>query len=182
MEYEILLDVNVVVDILAERKPYSTASLLAFNEAVSNNNRIWLYSGSAQTLHYVLAKELTRNSFSSFKESLIEAKKLVQTFSSYVQWLPALSEDGDVWTSSDPEDEQLIKAFNRLSDKALFISRDAEILNAVDRAASPEDSLKLLKKQNKAISFVDLSLQRDGMRGELQNRIFSVIHSNQLIN
>jgi len=182
MVSEIVLDVNIVVDILVKRTPYEETSILAFNTAVSNNIRIWVYVGSVQTLHYVLARELMRNTSFSFKSSLGEAKELLETFSSYVQWLPALSEDGEVWEAIDPEDEQLKKAFNRLGDDALFISRDVEILDTVDRAVSPEDSLELLKTRNKAIPFVDLSLQRDSMHGDLQNGIFRVIHSNQFIN
>lgn len=109
MVSNILLDVNIIVDILAKRIPFKVTSILAYNAAVLNNIRIWVYVGSVQTLHYILAKELIRNSSLSFKSALIEAKELLETFTADVQWLPALSEDSDVWNAVDPEDEQLKK-------------------------------------------------------------------------
>jgi UDP-2-acetamido-2-deoxy-ribo-hexuluronate aminotransferase len=135
-----------------------------------------------QTLHYVCAKELGRMMSIPFKDGLAQARALLKIFSAYVQWLPALSEDGEVWDAEDPEDEQLKKAFSRLGEGALFVSRDLGILGTTAGTLSPEEAFEVLKAEATQLHFVDLSAQRDHMRPELQNRLFSVVHSNKFIN
>jgi len=182
MGNDILLDVNVTVDILLKRKPFYRTSLMVLNEAIARNMRVWLYAGSVQTIHYVCAKELRRLLSISFEEALVQSRLLLEKFSPYVQWLPALSEDGDVWHAEDPEDEQLKRALRRLGDKALFVSRDLNILETTSGAVGPEEALEKIKSQEESLPFVDLSAQRDHMRGDLQRRIFAVVHSNKFIN
>lgn len=182
MGADILLDVNVTVDILLKREPHYKASLRLLNEALSRNKRIWLYAGSVQTLHYVCAQELGRLLSIPFKEGIAQSRALLNTFSASVQWLPALSEDGEVWQAEEPEDEQLKRAFRRLGEGALFVSRDLGILETTAGALSPEEAVEALKTEETKLPFVDLSVQRDHMRPQLQNSLFRVIHSNKFIN
>jgi UDP-2-acetamido-2-deoxy-ribo-hexuluronate aminotransferase len=64
---DLLLDVNIVVDLLANRQPFAQHAADVLDRCHNNGSRIWLYTGSVQTLEYVLAEELSRNSAESFK-------------------------------------------------------------------------------------------------------------------
>jgi hypothetical protein len=55
---KLLIDVNVVIDICAQRKPHAEPSAIALEFAKHNHVRLWLYAGSTQTLEYNLYNQL----------------------------------------------------------------------------------------------------------------------------
>jgi UDP-2-acetamido-2-deoxy-ribo-hexuluronate aminotransferase len=55
-----LLDINEAVDSCGGRRPWCVPLNIAISKCLSEAGRIWLYSGSAQTLEYVTRRELRR--------------------------------------------------------------------------------------------------------------------------
>jgi UDP-2-acetamido-2-deoxy-ribo-hexuluronate aminotransferase len=108
----IILDVNIVVDICARRDPFYDDSLAAVVSSKTRGHRIWLYVGAVQTMGYTLGAELRRRHPAeaapvSNSAHDRKAKELLQEFAQDKHWLAALAGEGDVFSSNDPEDEQL---------------------------------------------------------------------------
>jgi UDP-2-acetamido-2-deoxy-ribo-hexuluronate aminotransferase len=92
----ILLDVNIVADFCLQRFPHFPVVHHALNHAERSGHRLWLYTGSLQTILYVLSNEICRHA-SLRKKSISQtkaldiARKQVQIFTRDKQWLAALA-------------------------------------------------------------------------------------------
>ncbi len=185
----ILLDVNVVVDLCVERDGTAN-SALAIALAESTGKSIWVYTGSVQTLEYVVAQEIYRVSQSkgiliSHNESNKKAKADLIRQTAGMQWLAALSGEGNVFGCDDPEDEQLILSLDRFpKNTALLLTRDKPMLKRAGALAiTPEAFIEDCKREPEqpAIDFIDLKTQQDHIRSALENNIHRVLHHGQYI-
>ncbi|MDY0164847.1 hypothetical protein, partial [Desulfobotulus sp.] len=52
---DVLLDVNIILDVCAVRKPWFDKSFEAIECCRRSGGQVWVYAGSVQTLHYTLA-------------------------------------------------------------------------------------------------------------------------------
>ena len=185
----ILLDVNIVVDLCIERDGTAN-SALAIALAKSTGISIWVYTGSLQTLEYVVAQEIYRDSQSkgiliSHKESNKKAKANLIRQVAGMQWLAALSGEGNVYGCDDPEDEQLILSLDRFpQNTALLLTRDKPMLKRAGALAiTPEAFIEACKRESKQpdIDFIDLKTQQDLIRPALENNIHRVLAHGQYI-
>ena len=181
----VLLDVNIVADFCLQRFPHFPIVRHALNHAERSGHRLWLYTGSLQTILYVLLNEIRRhasirNQPISQEKALDIARKQMQIFARDKQWLAALAEDGDVLEDVDPEDQQLIKATSRLGKDALLMTRDKRVLASCSQAISPQAYLEADPAAG-PMDFIDLSYQQDCIRPSLENRIFSVLRHGQYV-
>lgn len=180
----ILLDVNVVVDLCVERDGTAN-SALAIAMAESTGTSIWVYTGSVQTLEYVVAQEIYRNSQNngiliSHKESNKKAKTDLLRQTAGMQWLASLSGEGNVFGCDDPEDEQLLIALDRFPANTVgLLTRDGTMLKrAGARAITPEVFIEACKREStqRTIEFIDLKIQQDYIRPALEENIHRVLH------
>ena len=180
---KVLLDVNIVVDICAERHPHSGYAADIMGYCIESNQSVYLYTGSVQTLIYSLATQI-HNSERSFVKSIDIASKELDKFSSKITWWSSLSEDGAVFHDIDPEDAQLIKAVNRMGEDALLLTRDKKLLKRCDKAISPDQFLSeyVGKEINKHVQFCDLKKQLDEYRPVMERAISDVVESTSFIN
>ncbi len=181
----ILLDVNIVADFCLQRFPHFPIVRHALNHAERSGHRLWLYTGSLQTILYVLLNEIRRhaslrNQSISQTNALDIARKQMQIFARDKQWLAALAEDGDVLEDVDPEDQQLIKATSRLGKDALLMTRDKRVLASCSQAISPQAYLETDPAAG-PMDFIDLPYQQDCIRPSLEKRIFSVLRHGQYV-
>ena len=182
---KVLLDVNIVIDMCAERLPFCNKATQVFTWLMNKNLQPYLYTGSVQTLIYSLATqihELER----PFSKSLEIAKNELNTFSKSVYWWSSLSEDSQVFLDEDPEDAQLIKAVNRMGVDSLLLTRDKQLLKRFDKAISPDEFIQkyieLEKEWKDPIPFCDLKKQLDEYRPEMESAINQVVESTSFIN
>jgi UDP-2-acetamido-2-deoxy-ribo-hexuluronate aminotransferase len=193
----LLLDANIVIDICAKRPRFVAESVGALAQAIALGYRIWLYSGSVQTLEYTLVNELKRQNLAwgeptSLRAVAERARKLLQDFAADKQWLAALAGEGNVFTSEDPEDEQLVRALSRFTpDEIILLTRDKLLLNRGDKriqtpvqflekfSSSPDPSSAA--KGSKPIDFVNLKAQQDALRPQLERNIHRVLHQGRYI-
>ncbi len=182
---KILLDVNIVVDICAERLPFFKKATQVFAWLMNKNIQPYLYSGSVQTLIYSLATQIHKLD-RPFSKSLEIARNELNKFSESVYWWSALSEDGQVFLDKDPEDAQLIKAVNRMSEDSFLLTRDKQLLKRFNKAISPEKFIqKYIESElewQKSIPFCDLKKQLDEYRPEIESSINQVLESTTFIN
>ncbi|MCD6305217.1 MAG: DegT/DnrJ/EryC1/StrS family aminotransferase [Deltaproteobacteria bacterium] len=183
---DLLLDVNIIVDLCAERVPYVGPALEAISRCQQEQGRLWVYAGSVQTIHWVLAAELRRQEEQSgrtlgWTSALDASRKILREFTEDKQWLAALAYEGDVFQSSDPEDEQLIRALDRFGDGEMFLlTRDQALLEKTARAMSPEQFLAR-DSNSRNVDFIDLKSQQDKLRPALERNIHRALHHGRYI-
>lgn len=184
---DLLLDVNVAVDSCVGRQPWCEAVDLAITKCQSEGGRLWLYAGSVQTLEYVARKELKRIAVAesralSGKQIEVQTKKLLRLFVSDKHWLASLAEEGPVFDSLDPEDDQLIRALRRFTPGNIKLLTRDELLyeRFPDLAITPQQYLEM-PSRHKAIDFIDLKSQQDSIRPDLEHRIHTVLQHGQYI-
>ena len=176
----LLLDVNIVVDICAHRAPFFAASAEAVIKCLDCGGTVWLYAGSVQTMEYVLARELLRMSESEAESlspplAIIKSRRLLKAFSADKQWLAALSGEGNVFDSKDPEDEQLVVALDRFEpDEVALLTRDKKLLARTNRALSPEQYLAG-NVSPVPVDFINLKCQQSAIRPQLERNIHTVL-------
>ncbi|WP_319559835.1 DegT/DnrJ/EryC1/StrS family aminotransferase [Marispirochaeta sp.] len=186
---DILFDVNIVVDLCARREPFYSQALQVEEFCRAHGMRVRLYTGSVQTIHFVLAAALADHDKNSGVEMqrrgfyLREARQLLEVYSSDILWQAALSEDGQVFDNEDPEDAQLIKAVDRLGKDAVLLTRDEGLLNRCTKAVTPSDFLLRSTETDKqpAIAFCDLAAQLDTFRPQMEKAILDVVESTAYI-
>ncbi|MBA7537299.1 hypothetical protein ES705_29566 [subsurface metagenome] len=82
---KVLLDVNIVIDLCAERYPFSRNATQVFGWCKENSIPLYLYTGSVQTLIYSLATQI-HEPHRSFSESLKIAKEELNKLSGKISW------------------------------------------------------------------------------------------------
>ncbi|MFO7803267.1 MAG: DegT/DnrJ/EryC1/StrS family aminotransferase [Desulfovermiculus sp.] len=187
---DILIDVNIVLDICTQRKPYAQRSALALELARYSGGKLWLYCGSTLALEYTLYNELQRDNADSQtplsnKALLQKARILLDAFAKDKHWLAALAGEGAVFASPDPEDEQLIRALERFAPGSIkLLTRDAVLLrNHADKTITPDGFIDetLNAAPRKTIDFVDLKTQQQAVRSALEQNIHQVLHHGKYI-
>ena len=99
---DLLLDVNIVVDICAPREEYEEAARDAVALCSQNKGRLWIYSGSVQTLEITLTRELKRRYEAAGIKTGNQvisrrARKVLSEFAADKNWLAALPGEGNVF-------------------------------------------------------------------------------------
>ena len=187
---DIILHVDIIVDIGAKREPYFSESERAYKLAQSHDFRIWIYVGCLQTLFTRLSNEIqeirkNKEQQISKQSARLYAKKFLHEFSKRVNYLSALSEDGDVFEDGNPIINQLSKALDRLGQNAILLTRDEELLNSQEKAAiSVEKFIEAFSPKNGQCSplpFIDLAAQQNVLRSKLERNIHKVLYHGQYI-
>ena len=57
----VFLDTNVIIDFLADRKPFSTTAAQIFNAAVSGRIKLYISGVSYNNIYYILRKSLSHS-------------------------------------------------------------------------------------------------------------------------
>ena len=130
-------------------------------QCLNSGGKLWLYTGSVQTLEYNMISELKRyylsnNQEKTNREICSRARDLLKAFTSDKHWLSSLAGKGDVFHSNDPEDEQLIRALERFPENSIkLLTRDRLLLEEYpDKTISTEQCCQLDTVDSQC-SFVD---------------------------
>jgi len=184
---DMLIDVNIVIDVCSGRSPHAEISTAALLLCKKNRGKLWLYTGSVQTLEYNLFNELRRayaqnNKDWANKEIAQQARLLLKEFSEDIEWLSALSGEGDVFDSIDPEDEQLIRALDRFPSGSIkLITRDELILKTYPKKSISPVEYCRLPSASSSLPFIDLGKQQSRIRPSLEKNIHTVLHHGRYI-
>lgn len=184
---DLLIDVNVALDYCAKRQPYFAAARDAMALCRFRGGRLWLYTGSVQTLEYNLCAELRRDALAkdenhTTRQIASRSRTLLKDFSRDKQWLAALAEEGPVFEEADPEDEQLIRALARFAPGSIkLLTRDQPLLDAhPDKTITPTRYCQQSAEANK-VDFIDLKAQQDVVRGAVERNMHRVLHHGNYI-
>jgi len=183
----LLLDVNIVLDLCTPRPAWYAQAANAVECCLKSGSRVWLYAGSVQTYEYNLRRQLRDASVAS--ENALSnavcarlARQALKEFCADKHWLAALADEGNVFDSPDPEDEQLIRALGRFAPGTIKLLTRDEKLQALypQHTVSPMDYLSQAQPA-KPIDFIDLAAQQDRLRPQLERSIHRVLHHGQYI-
>lgn len=184
---DLLLDINIAVDICTRRAPFFEAADLAVTQCTSAGGRLWLYAGSVQTLEYVTRSELRRSNANegisaTARQLAQQTRQTLQAFAADKHWLAALAEEGNVFDSPDPEDEQRIRALGRFAPGSIkLLTRDALLCERYPALTITPQQYLQTPLQVKAIDFCDLAAQQDKLRPQLERNIHRILHHGQYI-
>jgi len=182
---DLLLDVNIIIDVCAHRNPHAEKSAAALVHCTDNGGRLWMYTGSVQTLEYNLIHELKRSYVAkkpTFTQLSTQARSLLKTFAADKQWLAALPEEGAVFDCEDPEDEQLIRALERFPTGTIkLLTRDRLLCERFPAVTVTPQELLQTQLSPKSLDFIDLKSQQDSIRPALEKNIHRVLHHGQYI-
>jgi len=184
---DLLIDVNVVIDVCSGRSPHAVVSTAALLLCEKEQGTLWLYTGSVQTLEYNLFNELRRshaqdNRVWTNKEVAQQARALLKEFSEDIEWLSALSAEGDVFDSEDPEDEQLIRSLERFPPNSIkLITRDELLLKTHPEKTISPVAYCQKATENRVLPFIDLKKQQARIRPSLEKNIHTVLHHGRYI-
>ena len=73
----IFLDTNVIIDFLADRRPFSLTAAEIFNASLSGNVKIFISSVSSNNIYYILRQSLSHNVTIKLLEELSEMTEIV---------------------------------------------------------------------------------------------------------
>lgn len=184
---DLLLDVNISLDICVTRTPHVSGSAAALQRCTRDGGRLWIYVGSVQTLQYNLLGELKRmqpaqGNKATDHELLATAQALLKAFTADKHWLAALADEGPVFDSPDPGDEQLIRALDRFAPGSIkLLTRDEALCQRhPDLAITPGEYLAT-PSAPKPIDFIDLRSQQDAIRPQLERHIHRVLRHGQYV-
>ena len=187
---DLLIDVNIALDICAKRQPFYTSARDALALCQQQGGKLWLYTGSVQTLEYNLYSTLRRDQEANetqLSKRQLHAKclALLATFATDKQWLAALAGEGNVFAADDPEDEQLIRALDRFAPGTIkLLTRDEPLLEThPNKTLSPEAFIEqsLQNPSKPKFEFIDLKTQQNVIRPQLEQNIHQVLHHGSYI-
>ena len=73
----IFLDTNVIIDFLADRRPFSLTAAEIFNASLSGNVKLFISSVSFNNIYYILRQSLSHNVTIKLLEELSEMTEIV---------------------------------------------------------------------------------------------------------
>lgn len=184
---DLLIDINIALDVCANRMPFSINSGAALQRCQDKGAKIWLYAGSVQTLEFSMVREMLRKAEIqgtpiNTRQCAQRARQVLKMFAQDKQWLAALAGDCDVFDSPDPEAEQLIRAMDRFKSGSIkLLTRDDMLCERYPQHTITPQQYLQIPQQAKVIDFMDLAAQQDELRPQLELNIHRVLHHGQYI-
>jgi len=174
---DILLHTDIVIDLCDGDSPQSATSRQALRLCQGHGGRAWIYVGSAQGL-----AERLRARFSSGvkgtagEDPSARVAGIIRECLADIQWLAALSGEGDVFDAGDPEAAQLLRALDRFPPEgAAILTRNAAILETAPGQAMTPEAYCDRTLAPTPIPFVDLAAQQDEIRPHLEKNLHRVL-------
>ena len=113
----LFLDTNIIIDLLADRKPFSNSAYILFREAKLNKWKLFTSSNSILTTFYILEKQLNAND-ANYAIEIILNRLEIQDLSKKELFLALKSKTEDL------EDASQIECANKIGEIDYIITRD----------------------------------------------------------
>jgi len=114
---KLFLDTNIIIDLLADRKPFSNSAYIIFREAKLNKWKLFTSSNSIITTFYILEKQLNSNDANKTIETILKRLE-IQDLTKKELFLALKSRTEDL------EDASQIECANRIGKIDFIITRD----------------------------------------------------------
>jgi len=163
---DILLDLNVVLDLLLQRKFYNIAEKV-YKLSRNNNFKLWMCASSVDNLYYSIHKEAKRLALEKGKE--YSKENVDKIFKKFIEKINLFVPDPLVVKKAvfdekikDIEDFIICENFKRIAPEGIIITRDKYFLDNYYNTYSPWDFVqKFQDVLNKPRSIPILNLQEE---------------------
>jgi predicted nucleic acid-binding protein len=133
---KLFLDTNIIIDLLADRKPFSNSAYLIFKEAYLGKWKLYTSSNSILTVFYILEKQVSSKQANSAIETIINRIEIQDLTKKEI--LLALKSKTD-----DLEDACQIECANKVSQIDYIITRDKKgFKNSILDVLHPDELLE----------------------------------------
>ena len=134
---KLFIDTNIIVDLLADRKPYSNSAYIIFREAKLNRWKLFTSSNSILTTFYILEKQVNAK----------EANKAIETILNRIEIQDLTKKDLMVALKSktkDLEDASQIECANKIGRVNYIITRDKNgFSNSIIDVLNPDELIAM---------------------------------------
>ena len=114
---QLFIDTNIIIDVLADRKPYSNSAYILFREAKLNKWKLYTSSNSILTTFYILEKQVNSTVANNAIETVLNRIE-IQDLSKKDLILALKSKTEDL------EDASQIQCANKIGKINYIITRD----------------------------------------------------------
>jgi len=114
---QLFIDTNIIIDVLADRKPYSNSAYILFREAKLNKWKLYTSSNSILTTFYILEKQVNSTVANNAIETILNRIE-IQDLSKKDLILALKSKTEDL------EDASQIQCANKIGKINYIITRD----------------------------------------------------------
>ena len=130
----VFVDTNVLVDLIAERPPFSKFAISLFNLAEKKKVKLYTSSHSFATTHYILKKYMEESALRGVLFSLLDFIDLIAIDSSIIK-------KGLLSKHKDFEDAVQIFAANSITEINFIVTRNLKDFKDAGVAVLPPDEL-----------------------------------------
>jgi UDP-2-acetamido-2-deoxy-ribo-hexuluronate aminotransferase len=186
----VIFDIDVVVDLLANRQPASHAARAAFEKALHAGCQLWLVAACLPTLLERLEKAFQATTDDTGKEAIHStvSSRARETLRSFLKKVSVLSSHGfhaeAAFESDRPMGALILYAADALTDDVEILSRDPSLLRADKRVVEPQTYAgqeDLTSQPEEPIPFVDLARQQHRILTKVEKSISKVLRHGQYI-
>jgi len=133
----LFIDTNVIIDLLADRKPFSNSAYILFKEAKLNKWKLFTSSNSILTTFYILEKQLNSKEANYAIETILNRLEIQDlTKSELILALKSKTED--------LEDASQIECANKLGRINYIITRDKKgFKNSIIEVLNPDELINI---------------------------------------
>jgi len=133
----LFIDTNIIIDLLADRKPFSNSAYVLFKEAKLNRWKLFTSSNSILTTFYILEKQLNSN----------DANRAIETILNRIEIQDLTKKDLILAIKSkteDLEDASQIECANKIGKVNYIVTRDKKgFKNSIIDILSPDELINL---------------------------------------
>jgi predicted nucleic acid-binding protein len=134
----IFIDINILVDIFANREPFVYKSLKIYNLAIKRRINLYTSSNTITTLHYILKKSISEEKTRLALEHVIDNVSIIPVDINIIKKSLKSSH-------KDFEDANQIISAQSISNMDYIVTRDLkDYKNAEINVLSPDDFLNIL--------------------------------------
>ena len=190
LKNNIVLDVDVAIDLLMDRKPYSHSTKAAFEKASGANCCIWFVAANLPALLERLGETIQGSARNEGRESdpeavSAEARETLRRFIKQVRMLSSYGFDAEfASTSENPIGELILRAADAFAEDVSILSRDPKLIESDERVMDPQTFLDAddpVRGIEDPIPFVDLARQQHRILPKIEKGISSVLRHGQYI-
>ncbi len=134
---KLFLDTNIIIDLLADRQPFSNAAYVIFKEAKLNKWKLYTSTNSILTIFYILEKQLSSKAANLAIEKILNRLE-IQDLTKKELVLALKSKTDDL------EDASQIECANKVAGIKYIVTRDKKgFRNSTIEVLHPEELLNI---------------------------------------
>ena len=138
---KLFIDTNIIIDLLADRKPFSNSAYLIFKDAKLNKWNLFTSSNSILTTFYILEKHIDSNTANKAIETILKRLE-IQDLTKKELILALKSKTKDL------EDASQIECANKVGRVNYIVTRDKKgFVNSTIDIINPDELIQLTRQK-----------------------------------